>query len=90
KGDRELQCTPWGCPTRNVQGWKKPCYLFTDGHYDTFKELMEETDWDRYGVGNGDSRCDNCMMHCGFEPTVAIGVNGKMGDTMKLIAWQLQ
>lgn len=90
KGKRELECTPWGCPTRNVQGWKKPCYLMTDGHYDTFKELMEETDWDTYGPGNGDPRCDNCMMHSGFEPTTAVGTNGKLGDTLKTIIWQMQ
>ena len=34
----------------------------------TFKELMEETDWDSYGVGNYE-KCSNCMVHCGFEAT---------------------
>ena len=90
KGTRELQCTPWGCPTRNVQGWKKPCYLITDGHCETFQELMEETDWSQYGPGNGDPRCEDCMMHSGFEPTVAIGTNARPGDTLKLLAWQMQ
>jgi hypothetical protein len=71
-------------------GWKKPCYLMTDGHYATFKELMRETEWEKYGYGNGDPRCDNCMMHCGYEPTAASGVNGKLGDTLKTIVWQMQ
>jgi hopanoid biosynthesis associated radical SAM protein HpnH len=90
KGGRDLECTPWGCPTRNVKGWKKPCYLLTDGHYDTFKELMEETEWERYGYGNGDPRCDNCMMHCGYEPTVGVGTQTSALDTLKMVAWQLQ
>jgi len=29
---------------------------------------MEETDWERYGVGRN-RKCDNCMAHCGFEGT---------------------
>ena len=37
----------------------------------TFKELMEETDWDSYGVGNYE-KCANCMVHCGFEATAVI------------------
>jgi hopanoid biosynthesis associated radical SAM protein HpnH len=89
RGERELECTPWGCPTRNVQGWKKPCYLMTDGHYDTFNELMEDTKWENYGPGK-DPRCADCMMHSGFEPTVAVGTNGRLGDTLRLLTWQLQ
>src|SRR6185436_611158 len=34
-GKRELTCTAWAIPTRNVKGWKAPCYLMTDGHYPT-------------------------------------------------------
>ena len=29
---------------------------------------MEDTDWERYGVGRN-PRCDNCMAHCGYEGT---------------------
>ncbi len=65
-GKRELSCTPWSSVTRNPKGWKKPCYLITDGHCDSFQELMNETPWETYGVGN-DPRCENCMVHCGFE-----------------------
>ena len=65
-GKRELSCTPWSTVTRNPKGWKKPCYLITDGHCDSFQELMNETPWETYGVGN-DPRCENCMVHCGFE-----------------------
>ena len=34
----------------------------------TFTELMEDTDWDAYGIGNYE-KCANCMVHCGYEPT---------------------
>ena len=87
KGLRELQCTSWGNPTRNPVGWRSPCYLVADRHFDTFKELIEQTDWDSYGVGN-DPRCKDCMMHSGFEPTVALMVNKRRGDLWKMIRWQ--
>lgn len=70
-GNREFACTPWGNPTRSLKGWQRPCYLLNDGYAASFKELMEETDWDRYGVGN-DPRCADCMVHCGFEPTAVL------------------
>jgi hopanoid biosynthesis associated radical SAM protein HpnH len=87
-GKRELSCTAWGNPTRNVKGWKGPCYLITDQHHDSFEELMENTRWENYGPGN-DPRCDHCMMHCGFEPTAALGVDAKLGDSLKMLMWQL-
>ncbi len=67
-GNRALRCTPWGNPTRNVFGWQRPCYLLGEGYTKTFRELMEETDWDAYGVGNYE-KCADCMVHSGFEAT---------------------
>src|SRR5262249_46332522 len=87
-GKRELTCTAWGNPTRNVKGWKGPCYLITDQHHDSFRGLMEDTDWDSYGPGQ-DPRCEHCLMHCGFEPTAALGVNARLGDSLKMLMWQL-
>jgi hopanoid biosynthesis associated radical SAM protein HpnH len=87
-GERELTCTAWGNPTRNVKGWKGPCYLITDQHHDSFDDLMEKTEWDKYGAGK-DPRCEHCMVHCGFEPSAALGVNGKLGDSLKMLMWQL-
>ncbi|MEL7029280.1 MAG: adenosyl-hopene transferase HpnH, partial [Pseudomonadota bacterium] len=69
-GNQEYMCTPWGMPTRNVFGWQKPCYLLSEGYASSFKELMEETDWDAYGTGKYE-KCANCMAHCGYEPTAA-------------------
>jgi len=68
-GNQNYQCTAWGNPTRNLFGWQRPCYLLVDeGYAKSFRELMEETEWDQYGVGNN-PKCANCMAHCGFEPT---------------------
>ncbi len=67
-GNRDYRCTPWGNPTRNVFGWQRPCYLLSEGYAETFRELMEETAWDRYGTGNYE-KCADCMVHCGYEAT---------------------
>ncbi len=68
-GNRNYDCTPWGNPTRNIFGWQRPCYLWADGnHAASFKTLMEETEWERYGPGCN-PRCSNCMLHSGFEAT---------------------
>lgn len=87
-GQRELQCTAWGNPTRNVAGWRSPCYLIADRHYPTYRELIEHTDWGAYGAG-ADPRCRDCMVHCGFEPTAALMLNKRKGDLRKMIAWQI-
>ncbi len=88
KGERKLDCTPWGNPTRNTQGWKAPCYLITDAHYDTYREMMEKTDWSRYGVGK-DERCAQCMMHCGFEPSVVSEVGKSWKDIWEIMVWNM-
>jgi len=88
KGEKQLQCTPWGNPTRNPQGWKAPCYLITDAHYPTFAEMMEKTEWNRYGVGK-DERCAQCMMHCGFEPTVVNEISKSWKDVWEMAIWNL-
>ena len=70
-GNQTYACTPWGNPTRNVFGWQRPCYLLGEGYAKTFKELMETTDWDKYGVGNYE-KCADCMVHSGFEASAVI------------------
>ncbi|MFI4888050.1 MAG: adenosyl-hopene transferase HpnH [Burkholderiales bacterium] len=67
-GNQEYRCTPWGNPTRNVFGWQRPCYLLGEGYAATFRELMDETDWDAYGTGNYE-KCADCMVHSGYEAT---------------------
>ncbi len=67
-GNERYSCTPWGKPTRNVFGWQRPCYLLGEGYAKSFAELMETTDWDRYGTGNYE-KCADCMVHSGYEAT---------------------
>jgi MoaA/NifB/PqqE/SkfB family radical SAM enzyme len=87
-GKRDLTCSAWAIPTRNIRGWKGPCYLMTDGHWPSYAALLEGVKWENYGVVNGiarDVRCENCMMHCGYEPTASLGLQAKPGDTWKTI-----
>ncbi|MDQ6808714.1 MAG: DUF3463 domain-containing protein [Verrucomicrobiota bacterium] len=92
-GKRDLTCSAWAIPTRNISGWKAPCYFLTDtvgskGHYASYAELLEHVDWNKYGVVEGvvkDPRCENCMTHCGYEPTASLGLNAQRGDTWKNI-----
>jgi hopanoid biosynthesis associated radical SAM protein HpnH len=80
-GNQAFHCTPWGNPTRTVFGWQRPCYLLGEGYAKTFKELMEETDWDAYGVGNYE-KCADCMVHSGFE---ASAVTAIMNNPLKAL-----
>jgi len=70
-GNQTYACTPWGNPTRNVFGWQRPCYLLGEGYAATYAELMDSTDWDKYGVGNYE-KCSDCMVHSGFEATAVM------------------
>jgi hopanoid biosynthesis associated radical SAM protein HpnH len=80
-GNQTYHCTPWGNPTRTVFGWQRPCYLLGEGYTATFKELMETTDWDSYGVGSYE-KCADCMVHSGFE---ASAVNDAFAHPMKML-----
>jgi hopanoid biosynthesis associated radical SAM protein HpnH len=80
-GNQTYHCTPWGNPTRTVFGWQRPCYLLGEGYAKTFRELMDETDWDAYGVGNYE-KCSNCMVHSGFEATA---VNDSVKHPLKAL-----
>ncbi|WP_298614493.1 adenosyl-hopene transferase HpnH [uncultured Thermosynechococcus sp.] len=71
-GEKDYECTPWGMPSYSVLGWQKPCYLLNEGHYKTWKELIENTDWEKYGHKSGNPKCRDCMVHCGYEATAAM------------------
>ena len=92
-GKREMTCTPWAIPTRNIKGWKAPCYLMTDGHYGHYQEMLEKVDWTKYGVVDGvarDPRCENCMVHCGYDPSAALGTNAHRGDNWKNLKYNFR
>jgi hopanoid biosynthesis associated radical SAM protein HpnH len=71
-GEKDYDCTPWGSPSYSVLGWQKPCYLLNEGYYQTFQELLDNTDWNSYGQKSGNPKCADCMVHCGYEPTAAM------------------
>ncbi|MBI5191051.1 MAG: adenosyl-hopene transferase HpnH [Nitrospirae bacterium] len=87
-GERHLDCTPWGNVTVNPQGWKAPCYLITDRHYKTFREMMDDVAWDKY-IKREDPRCKDCMLHSGVEPTAVQEVGKSLKDIIEIIRWNL-
>ncbi|BAZ42266.1 radical SAM domain-containing protein [Calothrix sp. NIES-4101] len=86
-GEKDYECTPWGSPSYSVLGWQKPCYLLNEGHYKTFQELLDKTDWSEYGQKSGNPKCSDCMVHCGYEPTAAIDAMqpANIGRSMKAL-----
>jgi hopanoid biosynthesis associated radical SAM protein HpnH len=77
-GKRDYPCTPWGMPTFNLFGWQKPCYLLQDGYADTFEELMQATEWEKYGTESGNPKCANCMVHSGYEASAVHDTFGSL------------
>ena len=84
EGKREFECTPWGIPSYSVLGWQRPCYLMADSYASSYKELIETTDWSKYGRGK-DPRCANCMAHCGYEPSAVIASMGSLRQSLRAI-----
>jgi hopanoid biosynthesis associated radical SAM protein HpnH len=84
EGKADFQCTPWGIPSYSIFGWQRPCYLMSDGYAKTYQELIETTDWDAYGRGN-DPRCDNCMAHCGYEPTAVLETTRSLRQSLRAL-----
>jgi hopanoid biosynthesis associated radical SAM protein HpnH len=82
EGKVDFGCTAWGIPSYSVFGWQRPCYLMSDGYAATYRELVETTDWTRYGRGR-DPRCANCMAHCGYEPTAVLATTGSLRQSLR-------
>ncbi|HQR35604.1 MAG TPA: adenosyl-hopene transferase HpnH [Blastocatellia bacterium] len=81
-GEIDYECTPWGSPNYNIFGWQKPCYMFSDGYAQSFKDYLENTNWENYGRKSGNSKCQDCMMHCGHEPTAAIDATSSLKNML--------
>jgi hopanoid biosynthesis associated radical SAM protein HpnH len=77
-GLRKYACTPWGMPSFSLFGWQKPCYLLQDGYFESYAELLENTDWDLYGAESGNPRCANCMVHSGYEASAVDDTFGSL------------
>lgn len=88
RGERELECAAWANPTYNVQGWRGPCYLLGDAHYESYRELVASTDWSTLGP-SGDPRCKHCLVHCGFEPAAVLTANKGVRDLVRMAMWQM-
>ena len=82
EGKRDFECTPWGIPSYSLFGWQRPCYLLNDGYVKTYKELIETTDWDKFGRGK-DPRCANCMAHCGYEPSAVMATMSSLKESLR-------
>jgi len=83
-GEKDYECTPWGNPTFNVFGWQRPCYLMQDGYAETFEQLMQETEWERYGTGR-DPRCADCMVHSGYEASSVVDATSGVGAGLSMV-----
>ena len=84
EGREEFDCTAWGIPSYSLFGWQRPCYLMSDGYAQTYKELIETTDWSKYGRGR-DPRCENCMAHCGYEPTAVLKTTHSLRQSLRAL-----
>jgi hopanoid biosynthesis associated radical SAM protein HpnH len=82
EGKVDFACTAWAIPLYSLKGWQRPCYLMDDGYVGTYQELVDDTDWERYGRGR-DPRCANCMAHCGYEPTAVVATMGSLKETLR-------
>jgi hopanoid biosynthesis associated radical SAM protein HpnH len=84
EGKVDFDCTAWAIPSYSLLGWQKPCYLMDDGHVSSYKELLETTDWDAYGRGR-DERCNNCMAHCGYEPSAVAATSRSLKQSLRAL-----
>lgn len=84
EGKVEFSCTAWGIPSYSMFGWQRPCYLMADGYAQTYQELIDTTDWEKYGRGK-DPRCGNCMAHCGYEPSAVLATLGSLRQSIRAL-----
>lgn len=84
EGEVDFSCTAWAIPSYSLYGWQRPCYLMNDGYAQSYRELLEDTDWSAYGRGN-DPRCANCMAHCGYEPTSVLATMGSLKESLRAV-----
>jgi hopanoid biosynthesis associated radical SAM protein HpnH len=84
EGKVDYQCTAWGIPSYSLFGWQRPCYLMADGYASTYQELVETTEWERYGRGR-DPRCANCMAHCGYEPSAVLATTASLRESIRAL-----
>ena len=89
-GERNYSCTPWGMPGYSLFGWQTPCYLLQEGYCKTFAELLEQTDWTKYGPESGNPKCANCMVHSGYEASAVNDTFGSPGGLLRTLRAMLR
>jgi hopanoid biosynthesis associated radical SAM protein HpnH len=82
EGKADFDCTAWAIPSYSLLGWQRPCYLMSDGYASSYRELLETTEWEKYGRGR-DERCANCMAHCGYEPTAVVATSASLRESLR-------
>jgi len=82
EGKADFDCTAWAIPSFSTLGWQRPCYLMSDGYASSYRELIETTEWEKYGRGR-DPRCANCMAHCGYEPTAVLATTRSLRESLR-------
>ena len=85
-GLRDYPCTPWGNVTRTPNGWKGPCYLIGDKYFADLGRVLERRRLGLLGEPPG-HRCQNCLMHSGFEPSVVRKLGESRGDMWTMAKW---
>ena len=72
-------------PGYSIFGWQKPCYLLQEGYCETFAELLEKTEWTKYGSESGNPKCANCMVHSGYEASAVNDTFGSFGGLLRTL-----
>lgn len=86
RGERTYKsCTAFSNPTYTVMGWRNPCYPLADSHTQNIDDLMKTELWEKYGNGEKDPRCANCLMHCGFESTTIFDAISSPKEAIKMV-----
>lgn len=87
-GLRDYPCSPWSTVTYTPLGWKGPCYLIGLKYFKTWEEFWEGVDW-AYWESRKDRRCQNCLMHSGFEASVIRELRSHPKDMVRMAIWNL-
>ncbi len=87
-GLRDYPCSPWSTVTYTPLGWKGPCYLIGEKYFKTWEEFWRGVDWD-YWESRRDRRCQNCMMHSGFEASAVRALGKSWKDLWTMIRWNM-
>lgn len=85
-GLRDYPCTPWGNVTRTPKGWKGPCYLIGEKYFDSWDAFWNGVDWS-YWESRQDHRCQDCLMHSGFEASVVRKLGDSRRDVWTMAKW---